>query len=278
MTQTNNYHTAPEGLSESILLIEWQPQHCTAVWVNQAQNRVLQLQQIRLAKDPSSAIESIQEWYQQLPPEWSLVRQVVIIHNHPGFTLLPAHAHSNTLGEKVLELTNGYAPRETLQNDVVNGWQVANYYRLPTDWLNKINKNWNSASVFHFSSLFLETTNKETADENGLIRVCFSQQSFMVAVCRSNQLLLLQTYEYESPEDISYYLLSICEQFALDQEQVKLSLSGMIDQQSALYSELEKYFVNREFENAGAWTWADGLLSELPDHYFSPLFQMAACV
>ncbi len=276
--QTNFNTTAPDGITESILLIEWQPLHGTAVWLHQAEKRVLHLHQMRLEKDPSAAMQSMQDWYHQLPEDWKPVQQVVVIYNHPGFTLLPLQHKNTALGEKILELTNADSPRESVQCDTVNGWQVSNFYRLPTEWPAQISKNWNNATVFHFSSLFLETISRNAATAAGLIRIAFFQGFFLVAVCQSDKLLLLQTYEFEKPEDISYYLLSICKQFELDQQQVTLLFSGMIDPDSSLYAELEKYFVNKQGESAGSWSWPQGLLSGLPDHYFSPLFQMAACV
>lgn len=258
----------------SILLIELQPLQANIAWIHQEQNKLLQLQQLRLEKDRNASIQSVTEWFGQLDPVWNQVKQVVVIHNFPGFSLLPIEKGSDSLGQMLLELTNGYNNRETVLSDKINGWNVQNYYRMPADWIQLIEKNWNGASVFHYSSLFLETTPADSGNEFGTLRVVFFQSFFLVVVLKNGKLQLLQTYEYQNPEDISYFLLSICKQIGLNQETVSLQLAGMIDPNSALYTELQKYFLQMEWESANV----EHLPTTLPEHYFSPLLRMATCV
>ena len=55
-------------------------------------------------------------------------------------------------------------------------------------------------------------------------------------------------------------------------------VSGMIDVDSSLYSELFKYFLNMEFAILpGNFNYADAI-KEQPAHYFSHLFATALCV
>lgn len=263
-----------QEIRESILLIEWQPMQATVAWVHREKSKLLQIQQLRLEKDRTAAMQSIVEWFGQLDPVWNQVQQVVIIHNFPGFSLLPLNIGSSSLGDKLLELTNGSNNRETVLSDKVSGWQVQNYYRFPVEWMKMVEKNWQNASVFHYSSLFLETTSTDQENSHGSLRVVFFQSFFLVVLQKNGALQLMQTYEYQSPEDISFYLLSICKQFGLDQESVSLQLSGMIDPASALYAELTKYFLRMEWESSDL----KNVPSDLPEHYFSPFLRMASCV
>lgn len=271
---TSDFKLDLHEIPESILLIELQPLQANFAWIHQKENKLLQLQQLRLEKDRMASFQSLTEWFGQLDPVWNQAKQVVFILNFPGFSLLPIDKASDSLGEKLLELTNGYTNRESILSDKVNGWNVQNFYRMPTDWMPMIEKNWSGASVFHYSSLFLETTTTESGIENGFLRVVFFQSYFLVVVLKSRKLQLLQTYEYQHPEDISYFLLSICKQIGLDQESVLVQLAGMIDPDSALYTELQKYFLQLEWDSVKM----AHLPSNLPEHYFSPLLRMATCV
>lgn len=271
---TTEFNSDPQEIHGSILLIEWQPLQATVAWIHREKGKLLQIQQLRLEKDRTAAIQSMGEWFGQLDPVWSQVQQVVVIHNFPGFSLLPMDAVSSTLGEKILELISGSNNREVVLSDKVSGWQVQNFYRVPADWIQVIEKKWQNASVFHYSSLFLETTSTETDNSNGALRVVFFQSFFLVVLQINGALQLMQSYEYQSPEDISFYLLSICKQFSLDQESVSLQLSGMIDPASALFAELTKYFLKMEWESADL----KNVPADLPEHYFSPLLRMSSCV
>jgi hypothetical protein len=56
-----------------------------------------------------------------------------------------------------------------------------------------------------------------------------------------------------------------------------LCISGLIDSQSALYSELLKYFPEVREDGIPEGIETNGLLEEFPAHYFSPLLKMSLC-
>ena len=57
----------------------------------------------------------------------------------------------------------------------------------------------------------------------------------------------------------------------MSQYEVQLSISGLVDKDSALYKELYSYFINIEFRNAN-WTHADH-----PNHFFTHLNDIVKC-
>ena len=98
------------------------------------------------------------------------------------------------------------------------------------------------------------------------------------AVYKAGELQLIQTFAYQTPEDAAYYLLLICKQFKIAQTDLVLKISGLIDAQSALYTELLKYFEHVQHEGIPAELSTAGILDEYPSHYFSPLLKMSLCV
>ena len=99
-------------------------------------------------------------------------------------------------------------------------------------------------------------------------------QLYNVYAARQDILLLSQYYPYSTPGDVVYYLLKICHQFSLPQQEVQLQLSGLIEKQSALYKELYQYFIKIDFRDA-SWNIPD---SEYPNHFFTSLNDLAQCV
>jgi hypothetical protein len=109
-------------------------------------------------------------------------------------------------------------------------------------------------------------------------RVIFYNDKFITAFFIDGALQLLQTFSYQTPEDVSYYLLLISNQFNVKPSQINLNISGLIDTQSPLYGELTKYFEEVNYEGIPLSYGTNGILEEYPTHYFSPLLKMSLCV
>ena len=101
---------------------------------------------------------------------------------------------------------------------------------------------------------------------------------FLVVVFKDKAIQLLQSYTYQTPDDVSYYLLSICNRFQISQDKVTLIVSGLLDEQSRLFQELLKYFLHVQWDQLPDNVQMDAVFSPYPSHYFSPLLKMALCV
>ena len=77
----------------------------------------------------------------------------------------------------------------------------------------------------------------------------------------------------EDAQEALDIILKVCQENNLSQEQVKLSLSGLIEKQSVLFKELYQYFIHVEFRNAG-WQLPG---NEYPAHFFTSLNDLARC-
>jgi hypothetical protein len=95
---------------------------------------------------------------------------------------------------------------------------------------------------------------------------------------KDTSLLLAQIFSYQKAEDVLYWLLKICRQFSISQEQVILVLSGLIDKQSAVFKELYQYFLNIEFASIENDIQLSGEFEDYPVHFFSSIFKLASCV
>jgi hypothetical protein len=88
---------------------------------------------------------------------------------------------------------------------------------------------------------------------------------------------LMQTFYYQDTKDVVYHLLNCCHQLGISQENVRLLVGGLIDRQSALSTELHKYFLQITFEEIDESIKVTDELKELPLHYFSSILKMAVC-
>ena len=125
------------------------------------------------------------------------------------------------------------------------------------------------------NSVWLKNYSEE---KQSSILIDFNADEFSVIVFKDELLQLAQTFVYSSPEDVLYYLLKICGQLDLRQQEVKIILSGLIEKDSAIYRELYKYFIHLEFEALPSGIRIAEALNEYPDHYFSSISKLATCV
>lgn len=112
------------------------------------------------------------------------------------------------------------------------------------------------------------------AEQDNSIHVFFIDNTIRISVYKAAQLQLVQQYEYNVPLDVVYYLLKICAEFNLTQQETLLSVSGFIAQDSALYNELHQYFLNIRFAHTENIS-MDG--QPVPKYYFTSLYNLAAC-
>ncbi len=149
-------------------------------------------------------------------------------------------------------------------------WQFYNNYAVPKEiqeWVNKI------FSVSKFRHQYsLEMNNLNSVSAGGSMLIDFRKDDFTMVVAKDSKFLLAQTFDYSTPADVLYYLLKICQQFSLSQQELQLQLSGLIDKQSSLYNELYQYFINVEFRQA-SWN----VSNEYPAHFFTSLNDLAKC-
>ena len=114
--------------------------------------------------------------------------------------------------------------------------------------------------------------------EGSSMIVDFKTDSFSVVARQNGSLLLAQIFNYTSAADVLYYLLKICKQFSLPQNEVHVFLSGLVDKQSAMFKELYQYFLNIQFASLQNQVKLGESFNDYPEHYFTSLSRLAACV
>jgi len=154
-----------------------------------------------------------------------------------------------------------------------------NIYRISADVDNLFAEKFSSLKRWHAYSLLLKSYKMFHAKGNPFwMKAVFYEDKMVVIVFKDSKLQMVQTFYYQDRKDVLYYLLNCCKQFELDPEKLILELSGFIDKQSALFNELQKYFLNISFEQIDYSINVTEELKEYPLHYFSSLLRMAVCV
>jgi hypothetical protein len=207
------------------------------------------------------------------------VNETFIVYNFPESSLVPEEFFSQDLNRPMTELIYGSVTRELILSEKIPWWELHNIYRIPPGVHRILQQKFTSARYWHFYSLQLKCHKMFTAkDEEQYFKTIFYTDKMVLLAFKLGQLQLAQTFAYMDAKDVAYYLLNASSQLKMSPEQVKMEVSGFIERQSALYNELQKYFLHVYFEKMEDNIKVTDELKEYPLHYFSSLLKMAVCV
>ncbi|MDF2384123.1 DUF3822 family protein [Nostoc ellipsosporum NOK] len=197
---------------------------------------------------------------------------VHIAYLYPQTLLTPASDVSADAGGRLLSLIHGKPETDIVLDEVLAGGHIRQVYAVPKDvheWLQQ----YFPQAVFHHG--YAPFVNRMIdATEQGLIAVDFRNDEWSVVAGASGKALLAQTFPYQTPADVLFYLLKICQELGLKQESAQLQLSGLVAQRSALYKELSQYFKEVSFREA---TWGSTDNGDTPSHFFTSLNELSLC-
>jgi len=269
----------PEELRNSQLLIEVGEKMFSFVIYNKEQRRFVGLRQYNLDYTPGKTmlenlleIVTNDEWLQ------SQYKEAFIIYNYTDSNFLPEKVFHIELNQPVTEILYGNARKGLLLSEKVIGYKMYNIYRVPREIHALLQRKFSSGNYWHYYTLMLYDQQVQPSAGEQVIKMVMRADQFLVAVYNGEQIQLIQSYTYQTPDDVSYYLLGICNKFNISQDKVTLIVSGLLDEQSRLYQELLKYFLQVQWDRMPDTIKMDQVFSAFPTHYFSPLLKMALCV
>jgi hypothetical protein len=260
-------------VSQSVLLMEIGETHCCFGIADHATKILRQLFYFTVdEKDDGNIFQMILEKHLELKNSF---HQVIIGYYLPENILIPLKFYRSEQTESILQSVYDKGQNFVISESLFE-WQMYNAYNVPVNIHKLVATQFTGGQFWHVHSISLK--NKIEPEENGSLLIDFKTESFSVIVLKGNSLLLSQIYSYVTAEDVLYYLLKICKQFSLSQDEVKLKLTGLIDKQSAVFKELYQYFLNLEFSSHGNELQPIEEFSEYPAHFFTSFFKLASCV
>lgn len=195
---------------------------------------------------------------------------VQVCYDYSKHALVPNRHFSDSDSTAILDTMHGKNGQSAIFSEPVHEWQLYNVYAVPQNVQGWISKKFPAAVYRHHFTLGMKTMPYGPSDR---LLVNIHTDEFSYVAIKDYKLLIAQTHSYASPEDICYYLLKTCHEFSLSQEEVQLTVTGLIEKDSQLYREMYQFFVNVEFREPGWHLPAAGY----PAHYFTTLNDIARC-
>lgn len=160
--------------------------------------------------------------------------------------------------------------------DVLESQQMAIVYGVPSS-LNRMletqlsNYNWS-----HFAFPLLESILLNSPQEATLY-LHIQYNRFDVVYVDNKKLKFFNSFNYQTVEDLIYFLLYVMEQLNLDRESIPVELIGEFDEQSAIYEMLFKYIRKVSIGKRPQAVNYSQVLSSLPQQHYYTLFNQYLC-
>jgi hypothetical protein len=268
-----------EDLLQSRLLVEVNPNAFTYVLLNQRNMSPLGVKYFQLEQGKDHPLtENLREIIDSDPLLKRPVKETLLVYNFPESSLIPEPVFSMDTNREIIDTLHGNLQKGLILTEKIPWWELFNVYRISPDLHQLLQQSFTAGKYWHYYSLMLKSYKMfDSTDREDCIKVIFYADKMVTLVIRDGKVHLVQTFLYQDTKDVAYHLLNCCQQLGLNQEKVKLLVGGLIDRQSALSSELYKYFLRIEFEEIDESIKVTDELKELPLHYFSSILKMAVC-
>ena len=148
---------------------------------------------------------------------------------------------------------------------------VINVYRIEHEVNSLVNTYFPGTKTYHSSTMQVKDA------ENGL-NVSLFNNSIKVLLKEDGEFKFIKHFNYKTPVDVVYCLLDVCKNYNVSPENIVVKLKGMIDKESNLYKEIEKYFMLVKFETPAPEVSFNLPVDELSNHYFVNLTHLIKCV
>ncbi len=265
-----------ESVQNATLLLEIGDRLFAAMLLEQPDNRLIALKYFNM--DPQSSRSMTEFIAEILAAEPLLARKyarTIVIYSFAESNLLPKQFINNKVDRALTQLIHGNVQKGLILQENVPGKDIVNVFRVSKELQAFVEQQFNPSEYCHAYSLL--AANEPLGSEN-LVRINFYTDRFIATVWKEKNLQLIQNFLYQSPEDVSYQLLAISEQFEIAPDKMSIEVNGFLDEQSALYKELSKFFLDVKAGQANHDIDTGSLLEEYPLHYFSPMLNFAVCV
>lgn len=188
--------------------------------------------------------------------------------------LVPATHMPSASQQEMLNLVYGNAAATETHSDFLYKHNMHQVYRLPQPVAGVFSQCLPAATRTHVYAALLNTA----LPAGDHLFTVFYGNTILVMLAKEKQLQIIQQFNYSNPDDCVYHLLNVCKGFDVTAHSVTLHISGLIDEASALYAAIYKYFLHIHFDTLPKGYDCCAEIKAHPVHFFSHLFQLASCV
>jgi hypothetical protein len=197
-----------------------------------------------------------------------------VVFNVPDFVVVPNSKFSASCVVNYLATAYGDVDDKLNINctddSILSKLNLQVVYRIKAELFEAVNKFCSNAKYQHAVSCgLIDAFGAEQAITEKL-HINFYQSSMLVIVILSNKLQLVQSYSYNTKEDIIYYLLNVVQECCLNVQTTEVKISGLIELNSQQFNLLKSIFGKLSVESLNTQPLFLNSISVSNQHYYTP--------
>ena len=202
-------------------------------------------------KSPTFLLKTIKKYLKSIT-EKNKPKAVKLIYYDKSSTLVPSVLFDEKNSLNFLKYNTNIKINDLAANDSILNNEITNVFIPYININNYIFDKFKTFDFFHYSSLLIQLLSLEISDN-------FSEKIFLnindgfidILLFKHKKLEFYNSFEYNSNEDILYYILFCLNQLDLNPDKIHVSCTGNISLDSKVYELLYTYIRNIELLNFG---------------------------
>tara|TARA_B100000767_G_scaffold272371_1_gene299876 strand:+ start:721 stop:1491 length:771 start_codon:yes stop_codon:yes gene_type:complete len=180
----------------------------------------------------------------------SNVVKVTLILNNKLSVLIPNDLYEENNCLDYLKFNSRLITNDTASSDYVEELDTHNIYIAYGNITNYLIEKFGSFEYFHYSTVLLKKLYSETLkDEKLRFYVNINKSYLNIIIFDGRKLDYINTFEYETREDILYFILFVMEQNKMVNDETKINLIVKKEFIEENYSYLSKFIKNIDIKN-----------------------------
>ncbi|KYP13529.1 MAG: hypothetical protein A1D16_07470 [Flavihumibacter sp. CACIAM 22H1] len=280
MAYTTNYSVALKDLSdlsEKFLVIQVTGEAIRLLGLDQERQPLL-LEVVQFEQQEEDSATSLKDWIADKKDwirEWGKAH---FIYQSRHASLIPAALYGNDNAKEWLDCQFGDLFKGTMLTDIHPDGAHYTVYRMPASVYAALAELHPNATHTHQLTTWMQALHKEQPTEEPVLHLLIDHQLILIALYNQGW-KFFQQMDYQTPDDVSYLVLSVLQQEGLPPETTRVEWSGWMDTSSALYLDLYKYLGNLvAVALPDTIRLNDRQLQGMRAHFFTPLIQAGLCV
>lgn len=238
--------TNTQEINYKKLSIQVRPNGLSFCILDSNQQMIDWLETVNYSRDynPVKILGEIQLFYQKEEQLRQDFGEVLILFSNQLYTLIPEEYFVAEEASTYLKFNTKILKTDIAAHDQLQQQNIVNTYIPYTNITNYFFDKYGEFEFKHSASVFIEAVLSRDSGEGISIYLNNYSGYFDIVAIKDNQLILANTYSYNTTEDFVYYLLFTAEQLKADPLEFRLFLLGEISEESELFTTAYHYVKN----------------------------------
>jgi hypothetical protein len=206
-------------------------------------------------------------------------RPVKVIVESNCSTLVPSLLFDREEKDLYLDFLHDREPDDEVRFDRLDQMEMVNVYSVPAYVVRTVSEIFPGSSLFHHSSALIKCLwmNFKNRINRRKMFLHVREHDFDLLVYDGRQIEFYNTFHFQAPADIIYFVIFVMEQMDLNPEETGLILMGNIDRDSDAFRLLYKYIRNIEFTARNDLFNYSYTFDNIPPHHHYLLLNFRIC-